>query len=226
MVLSGRPLGLAALLAAALLAGCGNAATRAGRLPTPSSPTAPPSATTTTTDPGRLPQTDALPSSATPQFQAEVVALWTGIVRDSPSTAMEAFFPETAYLQVKTIADPAPDFQNRLVAQYGLDIGAAHALLGPEPASAVFEQVLVPAQYAHWVPPGVCSNAVGYYEVANARVVYRVGGAEHSFGIASLISWRGVWYVVHLGAIVRSGSAGAVDDPSAGPGISAPSTSC
>jgi hypothetical protein len=32
--------------------------------------------------------------------------------------------------------------------------------------------------------------------------------------------------VVHLGAIVRSGTAGEVDDPSSGPGTSAPSTSC
>jgi hypothetical protein len=47
-----------------------------------------------------------------------------------------------------------------------------------------------------------------------------------SFGIASLISWRGEWYVVHLGGIVRSSPGGEVDDPEAGPGSSAPSRSC
>ena len=47
----------------------------------------------------------------------------------------------------------------------------------------------------------------------NARVVYREDGQIRSFGIASMISWRGVWYVVHLGAILRSSDAGAVDEP-------------
>jgi hypothetical protein len=217
---------------ALLFAGCAAAAHRPGAAARAASslPSAPPpttaTTTTTTLDPGWLPQTDVLPSSAAAQFQAEMAALWEGVVSDSPAIAMAAFFPESAYLQVKTIPDPAADFENRLVAEYDLDIGAAHDLLGAEPAAATLVGVLVPTQYAHWVPPGTCSNAVGYYEVANSRVVYRLGGAERSFGIASLISWRGVWYVVHLGAIVRSGTAGEVDDPSSGPGTSAPSTSC
>jgi hypothetical protein len=56
--------------------------------------------------------------------------------------------------------------------------------------------------------------------------VYQLGGVEKSFGIASLISWRGEWYVVHLGAILRSGSGGEVDEPATGAGYSAPSTTC
>ena len=43
-----------------------------------------------------------------------------------------------------------------------------------------------------------------------------------SFGIASLISWRGVWYVVHLGAISRTSVTGVVDDPTIGPGTFGP----
>ena len=73
-------------------------------------------------------------------------------------------------------------------------------------------------QYAHWVPPGVCDNGVGYYEVANSRVVYTEAGVTRSFGIASLISWRGEWYVVHLGAILRDGTGGTVLDPATGAG--------
>ena len=86
--------------------------------------------------------------------------------------------------------------------------------------------VQVPSSYAHWVSPGVCSNGVGYYEVPNARVIYRESGQRSSFGIASMISWRGVWYVVHLGGVVRSSDAGVVDDPSSGSGVSAPSSTC
>ena len=96
----------------------------------------------------------------------------------------------------------------------------------PGAGSATLESVQVPVQYAHWVPPGTCANRVGYYEVANTRLVYLVAGQVRSFGIASLISWRGTWYVVHLGAVVRSGSGGEVDDPEIGPGASAPSSTC
>jgi hypothetical protein len=183
--------------------------------------------TTTTTDPGTLPQTMQLPASTDPQFTAEMQALWQGVVQGSVTPALPAFFPKTAYVQLKTgIGDPAGDWQNRLVADYALDIGAAHALLGPDPAQAMFVSVSVPEQYGHWIPAGVCANGIGYYEVANSRVVYQLDGVTKSFGLASLISWRGEWYVVHFGAILRSGGGGEVDDPETGTGYSAPSSTC
>jgi len=153
-------------------------------------------------------------------------ALWRGVVSGRLRPALAAFFPETAYLQVKAIADPAADYRLRLLGEYALDLAAAHALLGPHAASAQLVRVSVPEGYAHWVPPGACYNRIGYWEVPNARVVYRQNGQLRSFGIASMISWRGVWYVVHLGAVLRSGSGGVVDDPSAGPGVSAYSATC
>jgi hypothetical protein len=153
-------------------------------------------------------------------------ALWHGIQSGSATAAMPAFFPEAAYAQVKAIADPQADYNNRLVSELSLDIGAAHALLGAGASSAQLVGVQVPSSYAHWVSPGVCDNGVGYYELPNARVVYRDGGQTSSFGIASMISWRGVWYVVHLGAVVRPSDAGVVDDPSSGSGSSAPSSTC
>jgi hypothetical protein len=57
-------------------------------------------------------------------------------------------------------------------------------------------------------------------------MVYRLAGDLHSFGIASMISWRGVWYVIHLGSVVRAAAVGEVDDPSAGAGVSTPSSTC
>ena len=197
-------------------------------LPAPSTTSTTATATTTTTtDPGTLPQTNQFPAADTAQFDAETQALWQGVVTGSVSTALPSFFPRSAYIQLKTgLANPSADWQNRLVADFGLDIEAAHALLGPDAAAATFVGVSVPEQYGHWIPPGVCANGIGYYEVANARLVYSLGGQVRSFGIASLISWRGTWYVVHLGAILRSSTSGVVDDPEAGPGTSAPSQTC
>jgi hypothetical protein len=153
-------------------------------------------------------------------------ALWRGIRTGSRAAAMPAFFPEGAYAQVKAIADPRGDWAGRLVYDYGLDIAAAHALLGASAAGAQLVEVRVPSGNAHWVDPGACYNQVGYYEVPNSRVVYREGGQIRSFGIASMISWRGAWYVVHLGAVLRPAVVGVVDDPGAGPGESAPSSTC
>ncbi len=177
-------------------------------------------------DPGTLPQTDALPSADTLGFHARMAALWLGVQTGRTAPALPAFFPKTAYVQLKAVGDPGSDWRYRLVGDYGVDISAAHALLGPDPAQAKLIDVIVAGNYAHWVPPGVCYNTVGYYEVPNSRVVYRAGGAVRSFGIASMISWRGIWYVVHLGAILRSSAAGVVDDPESGPGTPVPSSTC
>lgn len=195
-------------------------------VPSSSTTTLPAPTTTTTTDQGSLPQTDALPPTNSPLFQSEMAALWAGIVSDSSSVALPAYFPEQAYEQLKTITDARGDYENRLVHDYSLDITAAHGLLGANPSSAVLVAVDVPEHYGHWVSPGVCDNRIGYFEVANSRVVYQQHGVTHSFGIASLISWRGVWYVVHLGAILRSSETGVVEDPEVGTGYSAPSSTC
>jgi hypothetical protein len=152
--------------------------------------------------------------------------LWRGITSARRKPALPAFFPEAAYIQLKAIADAQADYQARLIGRFQADISAAHALLGGGARSARLIAVRVPAGYAHWVPLGSCYNRVGYWETPNSRIVYRENGQVRSFGIASLISWRGVWYVVHLGAVLRTGTGGMVDDPSTGPGYSAPSSTC
>jgi len=176
--------------------------------------------------PGSLPQTGALPSGSSAHFRSLMADLWAGVVRGSVAPAMPAFFPKGAYVQLKAVGAPGADWSDRLVHDYSLDIGAAHELLGADASSAALVAVHVPESYAHWVPPGVCYNTVGYYELPNARVVYRQHGHLSSFGIASLISWRGVWYVVHLGAILREGDSGVLDEPSSGSGSSAYSGTC
>ncbi|HMD51812.1 MAG TPA: hypothetical protein VKG62_03795 [Solirubrobacteraceae bacterium] len=181
---------------------------------------------TGTPSPGSLPQTNALPSGTTAQFRSQMASLWGGIVTDSPSEALVAFFPKDAYIRLKAIPSASSDWTERLLGDYALDIAAAHSLLGVDPEQARLIGVSVPSSYAHWVPPGVCYNAIGYYEVPNARVLYSYDGELRSFGIASMISWRGVWYVVHLGAVLRSTASGVVDEPASGPGTPAYSGTC
>ena len=170
-------------------------------------------------DPGLLPQTTALPSGATARFHARMNLLWRGILADSPAAAQPAFFPGAAYVQVKQIANPAADYQQRLLGGFRLDLAAAHRLVG---GHAQLLSVSVPPQWA-WIPPGGCFNRVGYWHAPGARIVYRAQGRVRSFGIYSLISWRGEWYVVHLGPWNQPGT---VYSPALGAGAFGPPGGC
>ncbi|GAA2021045.1 hypothetical protein GCM10009839_17380 [Catenulispora yoronensis] len=151
-----------------------------------------------------------MPTTTDPQFLAGVNALWQGIVDDNPQEAMPFFFPEAAYLQVKSIPNPSSDYKNRLIGFYTLDVHAAHRLLGAGAKDAKLVGVTVPAQAAQWIPPGGEQNKVSYYRVYGARLTYTEGGRTKSFGLFSLISWRGQWYVVHLGPNPRPKPVGTV----------------
>jgi hypothetical protein len=168
----------------------------------------------------------ARPRASGPAWRALVTDLWLAVRTGQAALARPAFFPLPAYEQVKAIVDPAADWRSRLWGDFVLDVRAAHALLGRPPPSARLVAVeLAPAADDTWIDPGACYNRVGYWHIAGARVVYRQHGQERSFGIASLISWRGVWYVVHFGGVVRP-AVGMTDDPTTGPGYVGPQGGC
>lgn len=149
-------------------------------------------------DPGTLPQTKDKPEATGAAFDARIAALWDAIVSDDADRAIPAFFPVTAYEQVKAIGNPASDWRRRLVAAYKRDIHALHKRLGDTPADAKFARAEVPQDRARWIDPGEESNKLGYYRVYGTRIYYTLDGKERSFDVSSLISWRGEWYVVHL----------------------------
>jgi hypothetical protein len=163
--------------------------------------TAPASTTPTVADPGLLPQTDAKPDPAGAVFTAHVDTLWAAIVADDPARAMPFFFPLTAYKQVKSISDPERDWNTRLVAAFTEDIHAWHGQLGADAAAAQLTAVSVPSDQAQWIQPGVESNKGSYWRVYSTALRYQVDGRTGTFTVASMISWRGEWYVVHLASI-------------------------
>ena len=156
--------------------------------------------TTTTVDPGTLPQTTALPSATDSAFLARVGSLWNAVVDGNPAEGLDAFFPLAAYIQVKAISDPVHDYQTRLIANFDQDIRALHSIVDAYPGPATFVSVSVPPA-AQWIRPGVEYNKGSYWRVYGTFVTYLAGGQRHTFEIHSLISWRGEWYVVHLGSI-------------------------
>lgn len=179
----------------------------------PASTAAPLGSPGVTPDPGTLPQNHVLPTPDDPLFKAGVQDLWQAIVTDDATAGLPCFFPESAYLQVKSLKDASVDYQNRLIAFYRADIHAAHELLGADARNARFVSISVPMPKAQWILPGVEWNKESYYRVYGSRITYTIGGKTKSFGVFSLISWRGRWYVVHLGPNPRPKPIGTVDQP-------------
>jgi hypothetical protein len=236
----------AAVIAAALLAGCsagsspsssptqvGTTGTAPQPTETPSSPRATATPTPRPTGPvalpvapgaGKLPQNHVFPSTHSAAFRNAMADLWLAVTTGNSHLALPAFFPVGAYQQVKAIPYPTADWDDRLWYDFSLDVGAAHDLVDDRDARLV--RVIVSASEAEWVYPGACYNTDGYWHVGGARVVYDEHGQERSLGIASLISWRGVWYVIHFGAVLRSVVTGIVDQPTVGPGIPGPAGGC
>lgn len=188
--------------------------------PTPTKPSALPVASASA---ATLPQTSAFPKTTDAAFSNAVHDIWLAVTTGDAEYALPAFFPEKAYEQVKAIADPESDWEDRLWYDFTLDLAAVHKLVKP---SATLTKVIVPTQYAQWIPEGACDNSIGYWHVPGSRVVYRQDGTTYSFGIASFISWRGDWYLVHLGALSRSGAYGIIDDPEQGEGVPGPPGGC
>src|SRR5580704_12294563 len=179
----------AAVIAAALVAGCGassppatqiNATTPVPQpsftLPSniaPSSPVTSASASPQTSGPptavpvapgaGALPQTRAFPSTHTAAFRDAMQDLWLAVTTGNARLALPAFFPRAAYQKLKAIYDATADWDDRLWYDFTLDVDAAHRVVDPD---ARLVRVTVAGYDAAWVYPGICDNSIGYWHVS------------------------------------------------------------
>ena len=221
-----------ALLAVGLAAGCGGAGTtNATRSDASATTTTTTTAATTTSGsttsrpdatppphrrhrrapaPGTLPQTSALPSASHPHLprrDGRPVARRSHRLR--PRGPRPAFFPEAAYAQLKAdrrsprrLAGPP---RRRLRGSTSAPPtrcsapDAAQAQLGHGPG--VRRRTPTGSRRASVTTPSATTRCPMPASSTAARREIR------SFGIASMISWRGVWYVVHLGAVLRPSAA-------------------
>jgi hypothetical protein len=153
--------------------------------------------------------------------------LFHDIALDSLSRAEKVFFPESAYVDMKTrqIPSPATDYVDRLIGFLRLDLAAYHTTLFSHGPSTFLGVNVNPAD-ATWIHPGWCENSIGYWHVPGVRLVYRQNRVVRSVAVASLISWQGVWYVVHLGPNPRARDVGTVDAPALGRGVPGPAGGC
>ena len=194
---------LSVTIGATALTSCGGSSSKATETPTTqeqtTTTTAPPT-TTTTVDPGTLAQTDEKPTGTGTEFDARMKTLANAIINNTPDSAVSAFFPVTAYKQTKKNTNPAADWTNRLIANFKVDVADANKKLGANAKNAVFTGVTVP-NTAVWVKPGEEYNVGPYWRVFKAQMNFTVDGKNVQIPIESMISWRGQWYVVHLGTI-------------------------
>jgi hypothetical protein len=146
-----------------------------------------------------LPQTRDRPSADSPGLRWRLGRLVSAIAHDDPELALPAFFPRVAYKQVKAVAHPERDWEQRLVRAFRRDIHDYHRLLGREASGARLAELVVDEPRVRWMDPGTEGNRLGYHRVTRSRLRLRLSsGKERELELTSLISWRGEWYVVHL----------------------------
>ena len=168
-------------------------------------------------------QNSARPSTGA-SLSRQVSTLWRAVEENNPALAARVFFPERPYLSMKTgmIPDPAADYRSRLIALFNLDLAAYHRWAD----GARLVRVNVNAGLATWIPPGACENRIGYWHLPGVRLVLARQHRLWSVGVFSLISWRGVYYVVHLGPNPRVADVGTLDNPRLGAGGPGPGGGC
>jgi hypothetical protein len=172
--------------------------------------------------PGNLPQTNVEPSFGAP-LNHQMRTLFEAIATEKHTLGATVFFPRAAYLRMKTgvIPEPASDYAGRLVAFFNLDLAAYRRRLFTN-STTTFIRVNADPRQAAWIRPGACENRVGYWYLPRARLVMLRRHVVVSVAVASMISWRGVWYVIHLGPNPRPVNIGTVDGFMVGPGTPGP----
>jgi hypothetical protein len=149
-----------------------------------------------------LPQTEQRPTFDSPWLQASVKRLFEAFIHDDPQQAKDFFFPKVAYAQVKAIADPDRDWENRLQRAFAREVHEYHLALGSDRAEATFVELRADPKRVRWVKPGEEGNRVGYFRILRSVLVYKdKQGRTRELGLRSMISWRGEWYLVHLARI-------------------------
>lgn len=146
-----------------------------------------------------LGQTEQRPSVTSPAFQKRIEAVARAITSGDVEPALSAFFPLSAYQQVKDVAKPERDYKFRLLANFKRDLLEYHRALGGAAGESKFEGITVSEKDAKWMAPGSEGNKLGYFRVLRSRLRFTLPtGRSREFELTSLISWRGEWYVVHL----------------------------
>jgi hypothetical protein len=171
--------------------------------------------------------TNTLKPSIGAPLNDELSAVWNAISSNSFNQALSYFFPGSAYVQMKKglLQNPSADFSSRLLAFFKLDFAAYHQLVVTG-GTSTFTGIRVNPSQVSWIQVGTCENKIGYWHLGPVRVVYEQSGVVKSFAIASLISWNGVWKIIHLGPNPRAKNIGTVASPAKGPGTPGPGGGC
>jgi hypothetical protein len=146
-----------------------------------------------------LPQTEERPSLDSPLFRQRLERVVSAIANNQPDSAVDAFFPQLAYVQVKAIKDAKQDWEKRLLRAFSRNIGEYHKQLGDQAQPLKFVRIEIPDARIKWMKPGTEGNRLGYYRVTRSKLIVENADGQHvGLEVTSLISWRGEWYIVHL----------------------------
>ncbi len=134
------------------------------------------------------------------ELEARARGLFEAIVKDDPARAEPFWFPWEPFVPLKDVKDPGK-YWDQLHRAYAHAVHALHeARRSWDGAEFVgFDGWSRPK----WVPPGDEANKIGYHRAFNGKLRYRIGGAEASMDVHTIITWQGRWYVTHLRKVRR-----------------------
>jgi hypothetical protein len=140
-------------------------------------------------------KTEPPPRPASEGAEAPARLLFEAIVQDQPARVESFFFPRDAFLLVKAMAHPER-YWDKLHERFVADIHALHQRT-PDLARATFVRLELSAR-GGYVRPGEEGNRLPYWAARHALLHYRVGDQPRVLEVRVLITWKDVWYVIHL----------------------------
>ncbi|MDD5307826.1 MAG: hypothetical protein PHU25_10940 [Deltaproteobacteria bacterium] len=123
--------------------------------------------------------------------------LLDAIKADDPALAAGFFFPADAFDLVKDLPVPGR-YHRKLMAWYGEDIHAAHALYR-DVGSLAFDRFELGR--CRWMEKGTEGNKLPYWSCSRNALFAKTGGKTRRFDVHVVINWGRDWYVTHLGPI-------------------------
>jgi hypothetical protein len=122
--------------------------------------------------------------------------LLEAIAKDDPSLATDIVFPRDAYIEVKDVADPGRQWDEKVMGAFRRNVHAIHKKTkGIERAQLTSLELGQPISQ---VVPRRHDMNLTLWRVTRSRLNFMIDGRTLHSEIGELLSWRGAWYVLEL----------------------------
>ncbi|MBX3233366.1 MAG: hypothetical protein KIT84_33765 [Labilithrix sp.] len=188
--------GVAALVAATLLAGCSGCSRKEEGAPDASAFLA---SLVDAGDAGRNdagPDDSAMPAVDDDDLQQRMKHLLEAISQNNPDLANDALFPRDGYVLMKESSDPQKAWDRGISGNYRRSVERIHnRIKGIEHAKYVGFEI---GHSIVQLQPSKKNFKKPLWRVRHSKIKFTLEGKERTLDIAEMTAWRGAWYVTKL----------------------------